>query len=330
MVSVRIRATALAVLALVGAHGAFALGTPAGTAIESTAQVSYQMAGAALTASSNTATLNVAERLDVVLTIANAIASVSPSETQGELLFTLTNTGNGTETFELVPLSAGIVGDDFDPQLSTPASLYFDTDESGDFSPSDQAYVPGTNDPVLAADASVRILLLNDIPSTALDGQRGRSQLTARAITGSGAPGTPFENLGDGGVDAVVGATGGQAEAFGEYFVGAVQLQAIKSQTISDQFGGARPMSGARIAYQIVLTPVGAGTASAVLFTDAIPANTTYVAGSLALNGATQTDAADGDAGQFMSAPQAQVQLALGDLSAASGPQTIEFAVTID
>jgi uncharacterized repeat protein (TIGR01451 family) len=287
------------------------------------------MGGTQLTTSSNVTLIDVAERLDAVLTIDSAIAAASPGETQQELVFTLTNTGNGTETFTLSGLSAGLPGDDFDPLLASP-SLYFDTDSSGDLSPGDQAYVPGTNDPTLVADASVRILLVNDIPGTALDGQRGRSQLSIRAQTGTGSPGTSFDNLGDSGVHAVVGATGAAAETFGEYFIGAVQIQAIKSQTIADQFGGTRPLSGARINYQIVVTPAGAGTAANVVFSDLIPTHTTFVAGSLALNGAVQTDASDGDAGQYISAPQPQVRLTLGDLTAASGPQTVEFAVTID
>ena len=85
--------------------------------------------------------------LDAVLTIANATVQVSPGATAEELVFTLTNTGNGTETFNLTALTAGVVGDDFDPTLASPA-IYFDTDNSGDFSGGDLAYNAGVNDPV--------------------------------------------------------------------------------------------------------------------------------------------------------------------------------------
>ena len=202
-----------------------------------------------------------------------------------ELVFTLTNTGNGSERFNLTALSAGVVGDDFDPTLAIP-SIYFDTDNSGDFSGGDVAYNAGVNDPILAADASVRLLVINSIPNTAVNGNRGRSQLTAAAATGTGAPGTAFIGLGDGGVDAVAGTTGGDAVLFGEYLLADVQLTAVKSQTIVDQFGGARPLPGARINYQVVVTASGSGTATAAAFSDLIPANTDYVAGSLQLNGA--------------------------------------------
>jgi len=326
-----IRWWSVAGLAVVGAPlVSHAAGTPAGTSIQNTAQVSYTLGSSTVTASSNTSSVTVAEILDAVLTIAAPTVQVSASATTEELVFTLTNTGNGTEAFELTALSAGVVGDDFDPTLATPA-IYFDTDNSGDFSAADVAYSAGANDPVLAADASVRLIVVNGIPNTAVNGNRGRSQLTAAAASGSSdIPGTSFGLVGDGGVEAVAGTTGGDAVLFGEYLVADVLLTAVKSQAIVDQFAGARPLPGARINYQIVVTASGSGTATAAGFSDLIPANTTYVAGSLELNGAALSDTADGDAGTFVSAPAPQVRVTLGDLSGASGPQTIEFAVTIN
>ena len=308
---------------------AHAAGTPAGTNIQNTAQVSYTVGSSTVTASSNTSTVRVAEMLDAVLTLASSTVQVSPGATAEELVFTLTNTGNGSETFNLTALSAGVVGDDFDPTLAVPA-IYFDSDSSGDFSGPDVAYTAGANDPVLAADASVRLLVINNIPNTALNGNRGRSQLTAAAASGTGAPGTSFGFVGDGGVEAVAVTTGGDAVLFGEYLVADVQLSAVKTQSIVDQFGGQRPLPGARINYQIVVTHSGSGTATASGFSDLIPANTTYVTGSLQLNGAALSDTADGDAGTFVSAPAPEVRVTLGDLGGASGPQTIQFAVTIN
>jgi uncharacterized repeat protein (TIGR01451 family) len=325
-----VRWLSVAGMAVLGAPlASHAAGTAAGTSIQNTAQVTYTVGGSTVTADSNTSSITVAEILDAVLTIATPTVTVSPGATAEELVFTLTNTGNGSERFNLAALSAGVVGDDYDPTLATPA-IYFDSDSSGDFSGGDVAYNAGVNDPVLAADASVRLIVVNDIPNTAVNGNRGRSQLSAAAATGTGAPGTPFLGGGDGGVDAVAGTTGGDAVLFGEYLVADVQLTAVKSQTIVDQFGGARPLPGARINYQIVVTPSGSGSATAVAFGDRIPANTTFVAGSLQLNGATLSDTADGDAGTFVSAPAPEVRVTLGNLTSASGPQTVTFAVTIN
>lgn len=325
----RVSTVLAAALTLGVAPGAYAVGTAAGTSIQSAAQATYTIAGVDASATSNTVDVRVDEVLDAVLTIASATVTTSPGATQQELLFTLTNIGNGTETFELSALSAGVTGDDFDPTLAAPA-VYFDSDASGDLSAGDLPHVAGSNDPVLAADASVRILIVNDIPAAAADAQRGRSELTARASAGSGAPGTTFDNGGDAGVDAVVGMSGAEATLHGEYLVNALSLTAVKSQTVADPSGGARVQSGARITYQIVVTASGAGAANGAVFTDLIPASTTYVAGSLALNNATLTDGADSDAGQFATTPAPEVRVNLGDLTSASGPQTIEFAVTVN
>jgi hypothetical protein len=67
-----------------------------------------------------------------------------------------------------------------------------------------------------------------------------------------------------------------------------------------------------------------------VNFSDAIPANTTYVAGSLALNSAALSDSTGNDAGEYSTTPAPRVLVSLGNLTAASGPQTIAFAVTIN
>jgi uncharacterized repeat protein (TIGR01451 family) len=326
----RIRWWSVAGLAVASAPlASHAAGTPAGASIQNTAQISYTLGSATVSATSNTSSVTVAEILDAVMTIAAPTVQVSAGATTEELVFTLTNTGNGTERFNLTALSAGVVGDDFDPTLATPA-IYFDTDDSGDFSAGDLAYSPGANDPVLAADASVRLIVVNDIPNTAVNGNRGRSQLAAAATSGTGDPGVSFGMVGDGGVEAVAGTTRGDARLLGEYLVADILLTAVKSQTILDQFNGSRPLPGARITYQIVVTASGSGTATATNFSDLIPPNTTYAAGSLELNGAALSDGADADAGAFVSAPAPEVRVTLGDLSGASGPQTIEFAVTIN
>ncbi len=117
---------------------------------------------------------------------------------------------------------------------------------------------------------------------------------------------------------------------FGEYLVGDIQISAVKSQTVCDPFGGTQPIPGATIAYQIVVTATGTGAALGAAFNDPIPADTTYVAGSLRLNGAPLTDAADADAGSFVTTPAPASPSNLGDLTSAAGPQTIDFRVTIN
>ncbi len=310
------------------ANPARAIGVPAGTSIDNTAQVTYTVGSVSATATSNTTSVTVAEILDVVVTLQTPSVPVLAGAVQQALLYRVSNTGNGPETFRL-QMTSTLGGDEFDPVAATP-SIYFDSDASGDLSPGDTPYVAGSNDPALAADGFVTVLVVNDIPAGVTDGNRGFSRLIADARTGTGAPGTNYAGQGAGGTDAVVGTTGADSDATGQYLVAGVSVSAVKSQAVADQFGGTRPVPGARINYTIVVSATGSGSASASVFSDNIPVNTTYVPGTLRLNSAPLSDAADADAGDFSTTPNARVSVQLGTLTQASGSQTIQFAVTIN
>ena len=262
------------------------------------------------------------------MTLQSPSTLVTPGETGRALLFTVTNTGNGTETFSLA-IDSALGGDDFDPVPAVPA-IYFDTDGSGDLTPADQAYVPGGNDPVLAADAAVDIFLVNDIPGGATNGQVGFSELTATSTTGTGAPGSVVGGGGDGGVDAVIGTSGGEAADQGEYVVSDVQVTFAKIQAVADPFGGTEAVPGATITYTITFDVTNGGTATGAVVNDPIPAFTTYVADTITLNGASLTDAIDGDVGEFDTSGVPAIVVRLGDVTQGDGTQTVEFQVTID
>ncbi len=318
----------LALLLCLPGAPAFAAGVPAGTDIENTAQVNYSLGASSVTATSNTVTLRVAEVIDVVVTAQTPSVSVSANAVGVPMVFRITNTGNGSEAFR-VGLQSALGGDDFDPVAAVPA-LYFDTDSSGTLSAADTPYTPGSNDPVLAADAFVTVLAVHSIPAGAANAARGFARLGAQSRTGTGAPGTVFTGAGTGGTDAVAGSTGADGEAQSEYLVADLALAALKSATVLDPFGGARTVPGARITYQVVVTPTGSGTALGAALVDPIPPNTRFISGSLRLNGAALSDVADADAGVYQAAPTPAVRVSLGDLTQASGPQTVVFVVTID
>ncbi len=320
----------LALFALLHSGTVLAAGTLANTDISNTASVSFDLDGTRLTVDSNEVVLTVAEILDVSVLLQSPQVAVSAGDTGRELLFTVTNTGNGDETFNLGFDNAFATdpGVDFDPSAQTPA-IYFDTDGSGDFSAGDQAYTPGVNDPLLAPDASIDILIVNDIPAGLANGDIGRSELTATAATGSGIAGTVFNGAGAGGVDAIVGTSTALQAVTGEYVVAEVTVAVNKAAAVSDPFGGTQPIPGATITYTITVEVTDSGTATAVEITDPIPANTSYVAGSLTLNSNTLTDATDADAGELDSSGVPTIVTRLGDLTQASGIQTVTFAVTI-
>lgn len=325
----RLKQLAAAVLGwcvLVGV--AQAVGTTAGTSVANQAQVSYVLAGVPGNSTSNTTTFLVAEVLDLNVTLVSSTVTVSAGDTNRTLLFTLTNTGNGTEVFP-VALDNLVAGDDFDP-LAASTAVYFDTDGSGDLSVADVAYAAGINDPALAPDATVAVLLVNDIPAGLADGLIGRSRLLASAATGTGTPGVSFAGQGAGGTDAVVGANGAQANATGEYQLSEAQVTLSKSATVAGSGSSIAPTPGASITYQIVVNVAGSASATGLILTDAIPAGTTFTAGSLQLNGIALTDAADADVGEFQGGATPSVRVALGDLTQTAGPQTVAFTVTIN
>lgn len=320
-----IKAALLAAGALQIAAPAHAARTPAGTVINNGATATYDLPGGGQNSiASNVVSLTVDELLDVGVawTDGGDVATV-PAATGQVLTYRVTNAGNGSEAFHLTARdNAG--GDDFDP---TATSIVLDANGNGSYDPGlDTVYVPGGNDPVLAPDGSVVVFVLSSIPAGAANGQRGRIDLVAVAATGSGAPGTSFAGQGQGGGDAVVGATGADAEDDGYYAVAAASVAFVKSATVADPFGGATHVPGAIVTYRLVATVSGSGALANLRIADAIPAGSTYRPGSLALEGTGLSDAADGDAGEFTGSG---ISVRLGSVAAGS-TRTVTFQVAID
>lgn len=316
-----------AVLAPV-AHGA---GTAAGTSISNTASVSYEEPGGTpVTLNSNTEQLTVDEVLDLTV-VANTAGNlaVGTPDTDRVLSFTVTNTGNGPETL-MLSVDAAVAGDQFDPAN---VRVYLD-DGDGLFDPLvDTLHVAGVNDPLLAADAGLVVFVVSDIPASLADGNIGRLRLRAEALTaqatpGSDAPGTVFAGQGAGGSDAVVGANAAEGVIESGYAVTRVAATFAKSQLVSDPFSGSNPVPGATITYTLVLDVTGTGSLANVKIVDAIPASTSYVPGSLTLNGNPLTDVADADEGVF-AAGQVEVVPTAGTVTAPA-THTVTFQVVID
>jgi len=302
-------------------------GTAAGTAIASQAEIAYTVGNDARVRRSNVSSFVVAEVIDLDLLLQTPERLVSGGDANQPHYFTLTNTGNGTEAFSLAVVP-GITGDGFDPELPTSA-IVLDVDDSGDMSAGDVPYRAGSNDPVLAADSAIGIFVLGNIPTGLADGTRGALRLEATAFTGSGATGSLLTGRGDAGVDALIGPSGGRAAATGDYLVGEVTLLVSKTAVVQSAANDARPVPTAAITYTIRVAASGTGAALDARLDDPIPANTTYVPGSLRLDGVALTDAPDADAGTFSPA-EPHVGVRLGDLSATDTARVIEFTVTID
>ena len=313
---------ALAAGGLAGA--AHAEGTIAGTIIQNVATATYDGPSGTATVSSNNVSLKVDELLDVSVAWADpGDVAVSPGATGQVLSFRITNAGNGSEAFGLATVdTAG--GDNFDPTVT---SIVLDTNGNGAYDPgADTVYVAGSNDPVLAPDASLSVFVVSKIPAAAQNGNRGRVDLRAASKTGSGTPGSTFNGAGQGGGNAVVGATGGKAEDDGYYAVAAAGLSFVKSAVVADKFGGTAQAPGSTITFTLKASVNGSGTINNIKVADPIPAGTTYTPGSITLDGAALSDASDGDAGSFSGTG---ISVALGNV-AAGATRTITFKVKID
>lgn len=175
-----------------------------------------------------------------------------------------------------------------------------DTNGNGVYdSVGDAVYNPGSNDPVIAPDASVTVFVLSTIPGSATDTQRGELDLTATAAKGSGPAGTVFAGQGTGGGDAVVGTTAAVGRDKDFYIVNAATVSLVKTASVVDPFGGTKSVPGSVITYTLVATTTGSGTLANLAVGDPVPPNTTYVPASITAQGAALTDAADGDAGEI-------------------------------
>jgi uncharacterized repeat protein (TIGR01451 family) len=243
------------------------------------------------------------------------------------LTFLVTNNGNGTDTYALAAVN-NLGGDTFDPIF---VSLILDSNENGLYDNGiDQPYVAGINDPVLAADSSLAVFALNDIPAGLNDGDTGDMQLTATSKTGIGDPGTVIADAGECGNNAVIGGSGGESSDTGRYVKSGVLVALTKSAEVSDPHGGSEPIPGATITYTIEVNVSGSGVANNLDIADPIPANTTYLPGSLTLDSSGLTDELDLDPGDVGGTITGTVTVRLGDVVAGGGIRTITFTVTIN
>lgn len=296
-------------------------GVLAGSLIENTASATYTANSTTQTVDSNTVTLKVDELLDVAT--ASQESGPVAATTTAVLRFKVTNTGNGGEAFTLTA-NPTVSGNAFDAVID---GLAIDTNNNGVYDPGvDTDLTNGANSASLDADLPLGVLVRVTIPAGAAPSATSKVELTATAVTGSGAPGTVFAGAGFNSGDAVVGASTALQTAQAILTVNRVTVALTKSATVADPFGGTRPVPNAVITYRIVANVTGTGSVSGLAVTDAIPTGTTYQPGTLTLEGAALTDTTDADAGQ---ASAAGVAVQLGTV-AAGAQRTITFKAKIN
>ena len=275
---------------------ALALGTPAGTPITNQATVDYTDAnGNPLQTLSN-----------IVTTIVSQVSSVTVDPDRaspalpGDTVYyahTVTNNGNGNDTIDLTAVSS----------TGWVTALYFDADGSGTFTPGDVLAtdtdgdtVPDTG--VLGADGNYFILVRLTVPAGIASGTADTTTVTGTSNL------APFDS--DTAIDTTT--------------INAPDLSVVKSVLPA---GPQPPLTV--LTYTIVVTNNGLGNAASVVVTDPAPGFTTYVAGSITLNGGSLTDANLDDAADFGFTAANAVTVTIGTL-APGASATVTFQVTID
>jgi uncharacterized repeat protein (TIGR01451 family) len=311
--------------------------TPAATMIDNVASMSVQTGDKIATLESNRVSLQVQEILDVRVDVLTPEVNVEADSHNQRLGFRIRNLGNGWQAFDL---SVSILDGDFDPHSCT---IWVDWDGDGQLDTTRDR--ESTVTPVLAPGASVVAWVSCSIPTNLAHGALGRLMLRAYpAVLRNGATLGTMATAGNGGVFVVLGrslrprvltggGTGGGTDGTdggtsppATFRVGKVSAQLIKTQTVADAAGGARAMPGAIVTYSLEAR-FGAGVAvRQAVVSDAIPAGSAYVAGSLTLDGAPLSDAADGDAGRYAGGA---IEVGLGDV-AVPVVRTVTFKVRIN
>ncbi len=306
---------------LLGTTCILAKGVLAGTEIMNTSTLEYEIDGSHYSTTSN-ATLDKVDQIIDVSVVWNDAAAVlvSSGESNQVLTFKITNLGNGRDTFNLTHETNAT--NDF--TVNNPR-IYIDTNNNGVFDISSDQQASSIT---LDADAFAILFLVSDIPTDSYpSGSTSNNAIVARSTTGgSGVQGTIYEGAGIGGVFAVDGMSGGVDKGWGIYLMGSdVAVKLTKSATLD----GKQAVSGATVRYYILVELQGYGSAKDLIITDAVPSGTSYVAGSLTLDGVSLSDAGDSDSGRFTGSA---IEVSLGTATQTSSDaysKTISFEVVI-
>ena len=298
------------VVATFGAGGAaYAQTTSAGTVISNQANASYTVNGSPATVQSNTATFVVDRKVNLtVVAEPNANTIVNLGQANAVLTFRVTNNTNGTQDMLLTTSQIlGLGGSGTDNYDVGNVRIFLDTNNNGQF---DAADLQGTYLDEVLPDASALVFVVSDVPNTP-GANYAAVSLNAQVAAGGGAGAAgaalvPTDlNLinqnaeldivfADNDSDGLLGfdaARNGMGRAYLEYEVGArsVNLSIVKTSTVlTDGVNTINPKAipGATVQYCLTIQN---GTllvpASNINLTDVIPANTTYVPGSIKIGG---------------------------------------------
>jgi uncharacterized repeat protein (TIGR01451 family) len=288
-------ATAVGIAASISSP-ALAVGTPAGTTITNQATVNYADSnGNPLTTLSNIVTTTVSQVASVTVD-PNRSSTASP----GDVIYyahDVTNGGNGDDTIDLTAVSSN----------AWVTALFADNDGSGTFTAGDTLLTDTDGDTVvdtglLAHDAVKKILARLTVPAG-----------TANAVVDT----------------TTVTGTSSFNVAVSDTAIDTTTINAPNMSVVKSVLPAGPQPPATVLTYTVVVTNNGAGSATTVVLTDPIPANTTYVPGSITLNGVGKTDVGFDDQADFNVTTAGAITVSVGTLAPA-GTVTVTFQVTIN
>lgn len=285
------------------------LETQAGTSITNQATIDYQVGGNPQTTVLSdgdgdplngppSATTFVVDRKVRVVVGLTSGATVTPGAA-GYIAYTVQNDNNGAAALDIrLTFQAGLDGTEDDIDMNG-VNVYWDDDGNGAYDGTE----PGGANYVLslARDASTTVFIVATAPLTAADNDTSLYHLIATAWdSGAGTPLAEDTDGDDPAVSEVVWADGagtvpapagpdiaydGRHSISGIFDIDSATLSATKTNSvISDPFGGTYRVPGATVEYTLGVANAGSTGATAVVITDQIPANTTFVGNFTAAN----------------------------------------------
>ena len=273
-----------------------------GTGISNVATATYGLVADNLlhpyTESTNSSTVTVATLPGVVLDPDQSSAG-DPGD-QMVYVFTVQNTGNASDTFDLT----------YNSSAGWTWVIWKDVDGNG---------IPGTDGDSIVTDSGLLNALATEslLAVATIPAGTSNASVDTTVVTGTSRIDT--------GVSSLVTLT---------TTVEAPVLSVVKT-VFPDPASGAQP-PGTVLTYTVTVTNSGNGNATGVFITDMVPTYTTYVLGSIRTGAtagtlAVRSDATDGDGADYNSGTNAIIIPDGGSLSLGkNGTWVLEFKVTID
>lgn len=343
-------AASLLAVAAGTATPAFAAGTTAGSTITNNVTVNFQVGGVNQNSVSASNSFTVDRKVNfTVAEDGSATTQVSPGQLAAVTSFMVTNTSNAPLDFALAASnrSGGTAEhggtDNFDVSN---VKLYQDTNNNGSYDSGTDTLITYLDQ--VAADASVRVFVVADVPLGRSTGDVAGVRLTGTAseATAAGSLGTTVtqtSGANTAGVDTVFADTAADGNTardgihFDEddYTILAANLTATKtSRVISDPLNGTtnpKLIPGAVVEYCItVANAAGSASASNVALSDSLPGTTTYDSSfGIKVNGTVTSGVCNAD-GAIAGAHAAGVVSGTIPSLAAGDTRTMLFRVTIN